>query len=519
MRCMLMILDGWGVAEPGEGNAVSIADTPFLDRLAAEYPKTQLACSGEAVGLPAGIMGNSEVGHLNLGAGRVVYQVLLRIDMAIRDGTFYENRELQAAMEKVEEKGAALHLLGLVSDGGVHSQLSHLFALLEMAMAKTVNRVYIHAILDGRDTPPDSGAGYIEQLRSYISDKPTVEIASICGRYWAMDRDQRWDRTERAYRLYTEAEGRAERDPVEAVRNAYSRGETDEFVEPVVMTGDGGEALAKVGQDDGVIFFNFRPDRARQITKAFTETEFDNFKRQVTPQLSDFVCMAQYDESFSLPVAFPPVHLDQILGEVVSYQDLHQLRIAETEKYAHVTYFFNGGEETPFANEDRQLVPSPREVSTYDEKPEMSAYEVAKRTVDYLKREKYDLIVLNFANLDMVGHTGVLPAAVKACETVDRCAEEVVHTALEKEMTVIVTADHGNAEKMRDAEGQPHTAHTTNPVPCILVSPEKRYRDISLRSGLLGDIAPTILEIMGIAKPEKMTGRSLLETGTGGASR
>ncbi len=514
MPCMLMILDGWGMDEPGAGNAVSLAKTPFLDKLKAEYPGSQLACSGEAVGLPEGIMGNSEVGHLNLGAGRVVYQVLLRIDMAIRDGSFFENQALNRVMDRVKKRQSALHLMGLVSDGGVHSQLTHLFALIDMAEAKGLSQVYIHAILDGRDTAPDSGAGYVAQVKKHIRDKPRAAIATLCGRYYAMDRDTRWDRTEKAYKLYSESLGTRESDPVAAVKNAYNRGETDEFVRPVVLTGDTDQFEPRVKDGDGIIFFNFRPDRTRQITKAFTEKDFDGFERSSRPEICDYVCMAQYDEAFSLPVAFPPVHLDQILGEVVSYQGLKQLRIAETEKYAHVTYFFNGGEEAPFAGEDRHLIPSPREVATYDEKPEMSAYEVAEQTVSYLLMEKYDLIVMNFANLDMVGHTGVLEAAVKACETVDQCARKVVTAALEKGWHILVTADHGNAEKMVDDNGQPHTAHTLNHVPCILVSAEERFRRVRLHSGILGDIAPTILDLMGLEKPEKMTGQSLIERET-----
>jgi len=513
MTCMLMILDGWGLDAPGEGNAVYMANTPFLDRLAANYPQTRLACSGEAVGLPEDIMGNSEVGHLNLGAGRVVYQVLLRIDMAIKDGSFFENAALNGVMDKVAANQSALHLMGLLSDGGVHSQLNHLFALIDMAAEKGLSHVYIHPILDGRDTPPDSGVTYMEQLQQNIKDKSNTQIATICGRFYAMDRDTRWERTEKAYRLYTEAAGIFETDPVEAVKNAYSRGETDEFVEPVALTLADGTPVAPVEEGDGVLFFNFRPDRARQITRALTESDFKEFDRNVLPDLCDYVCMAQYDENFTLPVAFPPVHLDQILGEVISYQGFTQLRIAETEKYAHVTYFFNGGEETPFAGEDRHLVPSPREVGTYDEKPEMSAYEVADQVVSYLKMEKHDLIVLNFANLDMVGHTGVMKAAVKACEAVDQCAEKVVTAALEKDATILVTADHGNSEQMTDENGQPHTAHTLNPVPCILVSnDDSKFRNARLRPGVLGDIAPTILGIMGIEKPQKMTGNTLIES-------
>jgi 2,3-bisphosphoglycerate-independent phosphoglycerate mutase len=512
-----MILDGWGLDEPGPGNAVSRANTPFLDHLAVEYPCSRLACAGEAVGLPEGVMGNSEVGHLNLGAGRVVYQVLLRIDMAIRDGSFFENQALGRVMDRVVENQSTLHLMGLVSDAGVHSQLHHLFALLDMAAAKGVPKIRVHAILDGRDTPPDSGAGYVDALAQYLADKPRARIATLCGRYYAMDRDTRWERTQKAYRLYTESAGRFETDPVSAVKEAYGRGESDEFLEPVVLSEKSGEPAGRVMDGDGIIFFNFRPDRARQITRAFTEAEFDGFARGRLPDLCDYVCMAQYDEQFPLPVAFPPVYLEQIVGEVASFQGLKQLRIAETEKYAHVTYFFNGGEETPFAGEDRHLVPSPREVATYDEKPEMSAYEVADQTVSYLLMEKYDLIVMNFANLDMVGHTGVMEAAVKACEAVDRCAEKVVTRALEKGWDIVVTADHGNAEKMADENGNPHTAHTLNPVPCILVSGDQGLRRARLASGVLGDIAPTLLDLMGVAKPEKMTGKSLIERNGGGA--
>jgi 2,3-bisphosphoglycerate-independent phosphoglycerate mutase len=508
---MLMILDGWGLDGPGAANAVTTAKTPFLDRLARDFPSTAISCSGKSVGLPDGIMGNSEVGHLNLGAGRVVYQALLRIDLAIRDGSFFENGALSGVMDNVKEGGGSLHLMGLVSEGGVHSQLNHLFALIDMAQERGVPRVYIHAILDGRDTPPDSGAGYLEELSRYIEGKSRLSIASVCGRYYAMDRDTRWKRTRKAYQLYTLGKGRLEKDPVEAVRKAYSRGESDEFVEPIAVKGPDESAAAPVVDGDGVIFFNFRPDRARQITRAFTQAEFEPFQREVSPQLGGYVCMTQYDEDFDLPVAFPPVYLDQVLGEVVSFQGLSQLRIAETEKYAHVTYFFNGGEETPFAGEDRHLVPSPREVATYDEKPEMSAYEVADQTVSYLLMEKYDFIVLNFANLDMVGHTGDMEAAVKACAAVDRCVEKVVTAALDKGWDVLVTADHGNAEKMADEEGQPHTAHTVNPVPCILVSPGVEAKKGGLcTDGVLGDIAPTICELLEIEKPEKMTGKSLL---------
>ncbi len=510
--CVLIILDGWGISDPGKSNAVSVARMPFINKLMAENPHTRLLCAGEAVGLPKGIMGNSEVGHLNIGAGRIVYQGLLRIDMAIKDGSFFENEAFLHVMEKVKQNNSALHLMGLVSDAGVHSQMSHLMALLDLARIKGLPDVYVHAILDGRDTPPDSGMGYIHQLQQFMESKNIGRIASICGRYYAMDRDTRWERTEQAHRLYTLGEGIREKDPVMAVEHAYGRGETDEFVKPVVMVDDAGNPVKTVCDGDGIIFFNFRPDRARQITRAFTEPNFTFFKREKTPALADFVCMAMYDEKFTLPIAFGPVHLKQILGEVISAHGLNQLRIAETEKYAHVTYFFNGGEEKAFPNEDRVLVPSPRDVPTYDKKPEMSAYEVADKAAALIESGKYHLVVMNFANLDMVGHTGVLEAAVKACEAVDRCVEKVVTVALGKGYTVLVTADHGNAEQMQEPNGHIHTAHTVNPVPLVLVGyPDK---SVSLQPGVLGDIAPTILHIMGIEKPKEMTGKSLILPGS-----
>ena len=507
--CVLMILDGWGIGAPDPNvNAIVKADTPFLDRLMRAYPSTRLQCSGKAVGLPAGIMGNSEVGHLNIGAGRIVYQILLRIDMAIEDGSFYDNAQFNTVMETVKAKQSALHLMGLVSDGGVHSQLNHLLALLDMAARKGVTDVYVHAILDGRDTPPDSGISYVKTLREYLDDTNAGRIASICGRYYAMDRDTRWERTENAYRLYTNGEGTSETDPETAVRNAYARGETDEFVKPVIMEGGDGRPMKTISDGDAVIFFNFRPDRARQITRAFTEPGFSGFKKEKSVELSGFVCMALYDETFDLPVAFPPVHLNQVLGAVVSENGLRQLRIAETEKYAHVTYFFNGGEETAFAGEDRELIPSPREVATYDMKPEMSAYAVAEKAVSLIRTGKYHMIILNFANLDMVGHTGVFEAAVKACEAVDKCAEKVVAAVLEQDGAVLVTADHGNAEKMKDDTLQPFTAHTLNPVPLVLVA--RDTGGILLREGVLGDIAPTMLSMMGVEKPAEMTGNNLI---------
>ena len=505
---MLIILDGWGIGVDEPTNAVIKANTPFLDQLQSSYPSTRLRCSGEDVGLPAGIMGNSEVGHMNMGAGRVVYQDLMRIDTAIEDRSFFENAQLNRIMETVAAHGKALHLMGLVSDGGVHSQLTHLMALLDMASNKGLPRVYVHAILDGRDTPPDSGVNYLGQLHDHIREIGTGTVASVCGRYYAMDRDKRWDRVEKAYRLYTQGDGQAETDAVTAVNRAYGRGETDEFVRPIVMVDDSGQPVGTVADGDGIIFFNFRADRAREITRAFTEEGFDGFERQVIPKLSGYTTMTLYDETFDLPMVFGPVHLEMILGEVISRQGMHQLRIAETEKYAHVTYFFNGGEETPFENEDRCLIPSPRDVTTYDQKPEMSAPQVTDEVLARLDSGKYDLIVLNFANMDMVGHSGVMAAAVKACQTVDRCLEKVLNTLSEQGGVALVTADHGNSEKMAGPDGKPHTAHTTNPVRLLLI--DNRRKSARLREGRLGDIAPTLLELMGLPQPEQMTGRSLL---------
>jgi len=505
---LLMILDGWGIGPKTPANAVATARTPFLDRLAKDYPHTRLLCSGEAVGLPPGVMGNSEVGHLNIGAGRIVYQDLMRINRSIQDGSLEKNEALCRLMDLVKASGSALHLLGLVSDGGVHSHLDHLLALVKMARNRGLERVFIHAVLDGRDTPPDSGARYVQRIQDNVGPG---RIATICGRYFAMDRDRRWDRVQKAYQLYTQGIGIPETDPVAAVQNAYNRGETDEFVRPVVMTDASAKPLASMEDGDGAIFFNFRADRAREITQALTDSKFTGFVRSVFPSLCGFVCMTRYDEKFDLPVAFGPVHLDRVLGETISRLGLRQLRIAETEKYAHVTYFFNGGEEAKFPLEDRCLIPSPREVATYDLKPEMSAREVAEETVARIRSGQYDLIVLNFANMDMVGHTGVFEAAVRACETVDQCVAKVVSEMLYRNGAVLVTADHGNAEKMADENGHPHTAHTLNPVPFILV--DETRKSVSLRSeGILADIAPTLLEIMGIEIPGPMTGRGLIRS-------
>ena len=507
--CMLIILDGWGIREEPGGNAVMAADTPFLDEIESSYPFTRLNCMGAAVGLPGGIMGNSEVGHLNIGAGRVVYQDLLRIDRAIEDGSFMENSSLNAIMSAVTSGETALHLMGLVSDGGVHSQLSHLLTLLEMARSRGVPKVYVHAILDGRDTPPQSGVHYLETLQNHIKDNNFGVIATVCGRYYAMDRDKRWERIQKAYALYTLGTGVKAKDAAAAVKEAYLKGETDEFISPIVLTGNTGSPVAPVRDGDGIIFFNFRADRAREITRAFTENMFTGFERERVPALCHYVCMTAYDESFSLPVAFTPVHLENILGETISRKGLRQLRIAETEKYAHVTYFFNGGEEKPFPGEDRCLIPSPRDVATYDLKPEMSAREVTREVLERIASDQYQFIVLNFANMDMVGHTGVMAAAVKASETVDSCVKEIITALRAKGWTAVVTADHGNAEKMIADDGSPHTAHTLGQVRCILVDEERK--SVELDTGSLCDIAPTILDVMGLEQPGEMTGRSLIK--------
>lgn len=505
--CLLMILDGWGIAPASEGNAVTAARTPNLDRLFAEYSHTELLCSGEAVGLPLGYMGNSEVGHLNIGAGRVVYQDLMRINLSIKDGSFFNNRVFASVMDSVKARHAALHLMGLVSDGGVHSHLDHLQALVELAAEKKVP-VFIHAILDGRDTPPDSGKTYILKLEKFLSSFKQARIATLCGRYFAMDRDTRWDRTEKAYRLYTRGEGLAEKDPVTGMQNAYDRGETDEFIAPVIICDKPGAPTGVFSENDGVIFFNFRSDRARQIIRAFSDKNFTQFSRDPVPKLCDIVCMTEYDKTLALPAAFPPVFLTHTLGETLSLLNYSQLRIAETEKYAHVTYFFNGGMETPFNREERILIPSPRDVATYDKKPEMSAAGITEALVQQIRLKKHDLIVVNFANLDMVGHTGIFEAAVSACETVDRCVGTVLREFTAHDGIALVTADHGNAEQMLDENGSPHTAHTVNRVPLILVDDNRK--NIGIQKGKLGDIAPTILNLMGLVPPAEMTGTSLI---------
>lgn len=502
----LIILDGYGLREEREGNAVRNAATPNIDRLFADYPNTVLRSSGEAVGLPEGQMGNSEVGHLNLGAGRIVYQDYTRINKAVTEGTLAENEVLNQAVNNVKDNNSSLHLMGLLSDGGVHSHINHLYGLLEMAKDKGLDKVYVHAILDGRDTPPKSGVEYMEQLMDKLEEIGVGEVATVSGRYYTMDRDNRWERTKKAYDAMVLGRGKQATDPLTAIRSSYEEGVTDEFVIPVVIKNEG-KPVATVKNGDSLIFFNFRADRARQITRALALEDFDQFEREeLDPSRLYFVCMTEYDEDFDLPIAFPPLNIKNGFGEILSKNGLKQLRIAETEKYAHVTFFFNGGIEKTYPGEDRKLIPSPK-VATYDLKPEMSAYEVTDALLEKITEDKYDVIILNFANPDMVGHTGIYEAAVKALEAVDECVGKIVPAILAKSGQILLTADHGNSEKMMDEDGEPFTAHTTSPVPLIYIGgPE----GVGLRPGKLADIAPTMLEILGIDIPAEMTGNSLL---------
>jgi 2,3-bisphosphoglycerate-independent phosphoglycerate mutase len=504
---MLIILDGWGYREAKEGNAILAARTPNLDRLIKEYPWCFLEASGEAVGLPEGQMGNSEVGHLNIGAGRIVYQDLTRINISIRNGDFFKNPAFLSAISNVKANNSSLHLMGLVSYGGVHSYMTHLYALIKLAQEKEINKIYIHAFLDGRDVPPKAALGDIKELDAFCKENGNAKIAMVSGRYYAMDRDKRWDRTKLAYDALTEGIAPYTAPDAEtAISEAYRRGETDEFVKPTVITDSEGKPVATIQDKDSVIFFNFRPDRARQLTWAFVNENFDGFIREKRP-LVYYVCMAQYDETLDLPIAFLPEKLENVLGEVLSKYGLTQLRIAETEKYAHVTFFLNGGQEKCYDGEDRCLIPSPK-IATYDLKPEMSAYEVADEVIRRIKSAKYDIIVLNFANMDMVGHTGIFEAAVKAVEAVDICVGRIASTLKETGGVALITADHGNAEQMINPEtGEPFTAHTSNPVKCIYFGNDEVK---TLKNGKLCDLAPTLLELLGIQKPQEMTGKSLL---------
>ena len=502
-----MILDGFGERKEKKGNAVALAKTPNIDALEEKYPFTYIGASGMSVGLPDGQMGNSEVGHLNIGAGRIVYQELTRITKSIHDGNFYENDAFCGAVENVKKTGGALHLLGLLSDGGVHSHIDHLEALVKLAQKNDVNKVYIHCFMDGRDVPPDSGKHYMKDLYLRLEKIGIGRVATVSGRYYAMDRDNRWERVEKAYNAMVKAEGEKSNSPVTAIEQSYAKGVLDEFILPTVIWEDG-HPVGKIQSGDSVIFFNFRPDRAREITRALTEPDFDGFGHDYFPLY--YVTMTQYDATFShVHVAFKPQSVKNTIGKYVAKQGLKQFRIAETEKYAHVTFFFNGGVEKPNIGEDRILIPSPK-VATYDLQPEMSAYEVAEKAAELIRSKKYDLMILNFANPDMVGHTGVLEAAIRAVEAVDTCVGQVVQAIQEIGGEVIITADHGNAEMMTDPQtGAPFTAHTTNVVPCILVS--ERYRNVKLREdGILADLAPTLLELMNLSQPEEMTGESLI---------
>jgi 2,3-bisphosphoglycerate-independent phosphoglycerate mutase len=502
-RVVLVICDGWGEAPPSAGNAITLANTPTFDRWRRELPWTTLEASGEAVGLPAGLMGNSEVGHLNLGAGRIVPQDLLRIDLALESGSFFENPVLVEAMERGKRPGAALHLLGLVSDGGVHSQERHLFGLLKMARDTCVPRVVVHAFTDGRDTPPRSALRYVQDLEDVLAETGG-EVGTVCGRYYAMDRDSRWDRVAKAYAALISGAGHIAESAREAVEQAYARGENDEFILPTAVASRG-RPSRRLADGDAVIFFNFRADRARQLTRALTESDFREFDRGSVPSLH-FVCFTRYKKEFTLPVAFPPLVLTEILAAVWAEHGIRNLRVAETEKYAHVTYFFNGGIEQPFPGEERVLVPSWRG-ATYDLHPQMSAGEIARVATEAIRGSTFGALVVNFANADMVGHTGKLPETVKAIEILDGCLELLESACARSDSALIMTADHGNAEQMRDpATGAPHTAHTTNPVPFVL-------RGGSARSlfpgGKLADVAPTILALQGLPVPKEMTGRDL----------
>ena len=503
-----MILDGYGLNKTTKGNAVAEAKTPVMDKLMKEYPFVRGNASGLAVGLPDGQMGNSEVGHLNMGAGRIVYQELTRITKEIQDGTFFENPALVKAMENCKENDSALHIYGLVSDGGVHSHITHLYGVLEMAKKFDLKKVYVHCFLDGRDTPPASGKGYVEQLEEEMKKLGVGKVASVCGRYYAMDRDNNYDRVELAYKALTKGEGLTAESATTGIQASYDRDETDEFVKPTVVVEDG-KPVATIQDKDSIVFINFRPDRAREITHAFCDDDFKGFERGKRLDVT-YVCFSDYDPTIpNKDVAFHKIAVTNTFGEWLAANDMTQARIAETEKYAHVTFFFNGGVEEPNKGEDRILVNSPKDVATYDLKPEMSAYEVCDKLCAAIKSEKYDVIIINFANPDMVGHTGVEAAAIKAVETVDECVGKAVDALLSVNGTMFICADHGNCEQLVDYEtGAPFTAHTTNPVPFILVNYDPAYT--LKEGGCLADIVPTLIETMGMTKPAEMTGKSLL---------
>lgn len=507
---VLIILDGWGVRVDEKDNGIALSRKPNFDNYWKNYPHAVIDGSGRAVGLPEGVMGNSEVGHMNMGAGRIVYSGLSQIYHSIEDGSFYSNPAFMKALAFVGKKQSALHLMGLVSDGAVHSHQDHLYALLDLAKREGISDIFIHCFMDGRDTPPQSGRSYIEKLKEQMVQKKIGTIATVCGRYFAMDRDKRWDRIEKAYNALTGFDTPGCDSAEEIIGESYRNRVGDEFIVPRVVTNGNEKAVGSIKDGDAVIFFNFRPDRARQITEALTQPDFTGFKRQKIPFLSSFVCMTPYDPRFSLPTAYTPSTPKRIFAEVISEKGLTQLRIAETEKYAHVTYFFNGGREVVFKGEERVLVPSARDVATYDLKPAMSAVEISEEAVKRLYQDKYDVIIMNFANADMVGHTAKPAAVRKAIEVIDGCLGKIVSLVLKKDGVVVITADHGNAEQMVDESGNPHTAHTTNLVPFILVSGAHQYCVLKKEGGRLCDVAPTLLNLLHLEKPPEMTGESLL---------
>lgn len=502
---VLIILDGFGFSEKKDGNAIAMAKTPNFDWLFRDYPHTHLAAHGEAVGLPAETMGNSEVGHLTIGSGRINYQGYSQINRAIEDGSFFKNEAFLTAFQATVKNKSTLHLMGLLSDGGVHSHQKHLFALLKMAKSAGVPHIVVHCFLDGRDTAPKSSQKYVAALQKELAG--VGEIGTLVGRYYAMDRDKRWERVQIAYDALTLGKGTAHADPVKAIEEAYAAHVTDEFIQPYIF---GDIAKNRMKDGDAVIFFNFRPDRAREITQALTDPSFDGFPRSKTPKFGAYVCMTPYDKNFALPVAFPPTRPKRVLAEILSEKGLTQFHTAETEKYAHVTYFLNGGVEPPFPGEERLLIPSPKEVATYDKKPEMSAPAVTEAVLNKL-RDGVDVILMNFANPDMVGHSGVLPATVQAVEIIDDCVGRICKEVLARGGVVMITADHGNCEQMVDEHGGPHTAHTLNPVPFLLIGEKFKGKKLKMERGLR-DVAPTILEILAIPQPTEMTGKSLIES-------
>lgn len=499
----LIILDGWGHAPPGPANAISLAHIPFYRSLEQKYPRVLVEASGEAVGLPAGIMGNSEVGHLTLGTGRVNYQDLSRINRAVADGSFFQNPVLGPAMVHAATIGASVHLMGLLSNGGVHSAIEHLHALVQLAHETGVGRLYIHCFMDGRDTSPTAGKGFLEDLEEFLAEESLGQVVTLAGRYYAMDRDKRWERVKLAYDVLVYGEGLRATTPLEAITRSYEQGVTDEFVLPTVVSND---PDSRIKDGDTVIFFNFRPDRTRELTRAFIEPNFNGFERSGPAPRVNFIGMTEYDANFNIPIAFPDVPPELPLAEILSRVGLTQLHIAETEKYAHVTFFFNGGHEEPYPGETQVLIPSPRDIATYDERPQMAAYDVAERFVELYESEAFDFVILNFANPDMVGHTGVLAAAIEALGHVDTCLASVLEALQARNAHIFITGDHGNVESMMNSDGTPNTAHTTNPVPLLYLE-----EGAALREGAgLSDIAPTILTLLGIPVPAVMTGVSLV---------